>query len=43
MDTYKPAAPILQTKQHFEILDALRGIAALSVVTFYFMELDYQK
>ncbi len=36
------AAPsILQTKQHFEILDGLRGVAALSVVTFHFMEWVY--
>jgi peptidoglycan/LPS O-acetylase OafA/YrhL len=32
---------ILKTKQHFEILDGLRGIAALSVVTFHFMEIVY--
>lgn len=30
--------PILQSKQHFEILDGLRGIAALAVVVFHFME-----
>src|ERR1700749_5014935 len=37
----KPGHEILQTKQHFEILDGLRGIAALSVVTFHFMEIIY--
>jgi peptidoglycan/LPS O-acetylase OafA/YrhL len=41
MDTCKPTATILQTKQHFEILDGLRGIAALAVVTFHFMEWAY--
>ncbi|HTI61083.1 acyltransferase [Mucilaginibacter sp.] len=37
---------ILKTKPHFEILDGLRGVAALSVVTFHFMEMaitDYSK
>jgi peptidoglycan/LPS O-acetylase OafA/YrhL len=37
---------ILQTRQHFEILDGLRGVAALSVVIFHFMEIvfsDYSK
>ncbi|MEO5889170.1 MAG: acyltransferase [Ferruginibacter sp.] len=37
---------ILRTKQHFEILDGLRGVAALAVVAFHFMEmayLDYSK
>lgn len=29
---------ILKTKQHFEILDGLRGVAALSIVIFHFME-----
>jgi len=46
MDTAKDAQTILQTKQHFEILDGLRGIAALAVVTFHFMEwvyFDYSK
>lgn len=32
---------ILKTKQHFEILDGLRGIAALGVVLFHFMEMVY--
>ncbi len=41
MDTNKPTATILQTKQHFEILDGLRGIAALAVVIFHFMEWVY--
>lgn len=29
----------LQTKNHFEILDGLRGVAALSVLIFHFMEI----
>ncbi|WP_295801271.1 acyltransferase [Mucilaginibacter sp.] len=37
----KPAPEILQNKQHFEILDGLRGVAALAVVTFHFMEMAY--
>ncbi|MGZ4001054.1 MAG: acyltransferase family protein, partial [Mucilaginibacter sp.] len=41
MDNNTTAPAILQTKQHFEILDGLRGIAALSVVTFHFMEWAY--
>ena len=41
MDTDKPTALILQTKQHFEILDGLRGIAALAIVIFHFMEWVY--
>jgi len=32
---------ILKTKHHFEILDGLRGIAAISVVIFHFMEMAY--
>ena len=32
---------ILKTRQHFVILDGLRGIAALSVVVFHFMEFVY--
>lgn len=30
---------LLKTRQHFEILDGLRGIAAISVVIFHFMEI----
>lgn len=41
MNTNKPTASILQTKQHFEILDGLRGIAAIAVVIFHFMEWVY--
>jgi peptidoglycan/LPS O-acetylase OafA/YrhL len=36
----------LKTKQHFQILDGLRGVAAVSVVVFHFMEIaqpDYEK
>lgn len=40
MNTNKTSA-ILQTKQHFEILDGLRGIASLAVVVFHFMEWVY--
>ena len=32
------APDLLKTKQHFEILDGLRGIAAVAVVIFHFME-----
>jgi peptidoglycan/LPS O-acetylase OafA/YrhL len=32
---------LLKTKQHFEILDGLRGIAAIAVVIFHFMEFIY--
>jgi len=37
---------LLSTKQHFEILDGLRGVAAIVVVIFHFMEIaitDYSK
>jgi peptidoglycan/LPS O-acetylase OafA/YrhL len=37
---------VLKPKQHFEILDGLRGIAAVAVVFFHFMEIaipDYSK
>ncbi|AWW32259.1 acyltransferase [Echinicola strongylocentroti] len=30
---------LLQTKQHFDILDGLRGVAAVIVVVFHFMEI----
>ncbi len=30
---------ILKTKQHFEILDGLRGVAAIAIVVFHFMEI----
>lgn len=30
--------PALKTRQHFEILDGLRGVAAVAVVNFHFME-----
>lgn len=36
---------LLKTKQHYEILDGLRGIAAIAVVIFHFMEIatpDYK-
>src|SRR5215203_5829205 len=38
MNEVKRRPYILQTKQHFEILDGLRGIAALGIVIFHFME-----
>lgn len=41
MDTDKTTTTILQTKQHFEVLDGLRGMAAMAVVTFHFMEWAY--
>jgi len=42
----KISTDILKTKQHFEVLDGLRGIAAIAVVVFHFMEMwisDYSK
>ena len=39
METTNP--DILETKQHFAILDGLRGVAALAVVCFHFMEWVY--
>jgi peptidoglycan/LPS O-acetylase OafA/YrhL len=41
MDNNKAASSILNTKQHFDLLDGLRGVAALAVVTFHFMEWVY--
>lgn len=32
---------LLKTKKHFEILDGLRGVAAISVVLFHFMEIIF--
>lgn len=32
---------LLPTRQHFEILDGLRGIAAIAVVVFHFMEIIF--
>ena len=33
---------LLKTKQHFEILDGLRGIAAVAVVIFHLYEVQFQ-
>lgn len=41
MDTNTITTTNLQTKKHFEILDGLRGVAALAVVIFHFMEWVY--
>ena len=38
MNEVKLSADFLKTKQHFAILDGLRGIAALAIVIFHFME-----
>lgn len=38
MNEVNQGPELLNTKQHFEILDGLRGIAALAVVIFHFME-----
>lgn len=46
MSFVKPDPILLKAKQHFEILDGLRGIAAVAVVVFHFMEFavpDYHK
>lgn len=39
MSQNPPASSLLRTRQHFEILDGLRGIAAIAVVVFHFMEI----
>ncbi|WP_432709185.1 acyltransferase family protein [Pedobacter sp.] len=40
--TIKTISPeILQSKHHFELLDGLRGVAALAIVCFHFMEVAY--
>jgi peptidoglycan/LPS O-acetylase OafA/YrhL len=41
MDKKRLSSDILNTKQHFEILDGLRGVAALAIVIFHFMEWVY--
>lgn len=41
MNTNPTSQTVLQGKQHFEILDGLRGVAALAVVLFHFMEWIY--
>ena len=38
MNKKNQSPDILQPKQHFEILDGLRGVAALAIVIFHFME-----
>jgi peptidoglycan/LPS O-acetylase OafA/YrhL len=39
MNDHAQAASLLNTKQHYEILDGLRGVAAITVVIFHFMEI----
>ncbi|MET3114517.1 peptidoglycan/LPS O-acetylase OafA/YrhL [Pedobacter sp. CG_S7] len=41
MNETRVSSNILKTKQHFEILDGLRGLAAVAVVIFHFMEWAY--
>ena len=41
MDMQKTGNGILETRQHFEILDGLRGVAALAVLNLHFMEIVY--
>ncbi len=39
MNRHSTSPDLLQTKQHFVVLDGLRGIAAVAVVIFHFMEM----
>src|SRR6186713_2343993 len=39
MNDHLSAPNLLHTKQHFVLLDGLRGVAALAVVVFHFMEI----
>ncbi len=41
MNQTQLSADILKTKPHFQILDGLRGVAAIAVVIFHFMEWAY--
>jgi len=41
MSITKLSPDVLKTKQHFDVLDGLRGIAALAIVIFHFMEWIY--
>jgi peptidoglycan/LPS O-acetylase OafA/YrhL len=46
MSATEPNNNLYQTRQHYQILDGLRGIAAIAVVIFHFMEFiipDYSK
>src|SRR6185312_7353610 len=40
-NTQKEETPIIKVRPHFQVLDGLRGIAALAVVVFHFMEWIY--
>ncbi|HEY8396862.1 MAG TPA: acyltransferase [Flavihumibacter sp.] len=39
MNSTQPAPELLQTRQHYLVLDGLRGVAALGVLIFHFMEI----